>query len=35
MMSMDDLVVINVETSRIDSGYFVEKEFTELLCIPK
>ena len=31
MMSMDDLVAIGVETSRIDSGCSLEKEFTELI----
>ena len=30
MMSMADLVVINVETLKIDSGCFLEKEFTKL-----
>ena len=29
MMSMDDPVVIDVETLRIDSGCSFEKEFTE------
>ena len=32
MMSMIDLVPISVETLRIDSGCFLEKEFTELIC---
>ena len=31
MMSMDDLIVIGVETLRIDSGCSLEKEFTELI----
>ena len=31
MMSMVDLVVIGVETTRIDSGFSVEKELTELI----
>ena len=31
MMSMVDLVVIDVETLRIDSRSFLEKEFTELI----
>ena len=31
MMSMADIVAINVETLRIDSGYFSEKEFTKLI----
>ena len=31
MMSMIDLVAIGVETPRIDSGCFLEKEFTELI----
>ena len=33
MMSMADLVAINVETLRIDSGCSLEKEFIELICI--
>ena len=33
IMSMTDLVAINVETLRIDSGWPLEKEFTELICI--
>ena len=33
MMSMTDLVAIGVETPRIDSGYSLEKEFTELICM--
>ena len=32
MMSMVDLVAINVETLRIDSRCSLEKEFTELIC---
>ena len=31
MMSMADHVAIDVETLRIDSGYSLEKEFTELI----
>ena len=31
MMSMFDLVAIGVETLRINSGYFLEKEFTKLI----
>ena len=31
MMSMADLIVIGVETLRIDSGCSLEKEFTELI----
>ena len=31
MMSMDDLVAIDVETLRIDSGCSLEKEFIELI----
>ena len=31
MMSMTDLVVIGVETPRIDSRCSLEKEFTELI----
>ena len=31
MMSMADPVAIDVETLRIDSGYFLEKEFTKLI----
>ena len=31
MMSMVDLITIGVETLRIDSGCFLEKEFTELI----
>ena len=31
MMSMTDLIDINVETLRIDSGCSLEKEFTELI----
>ena len=33
MMSMDDLVDINVETLRIDNGCSLEKEFTALVRI--
>ena len=33
MMSMADPVAIGVETLRIDSGYSLEKELTELICI--
>ena len=31
MMNMTDLVAIDVETLRIDSGCYLEKEFTELI----
>ena len=31
MMSMADPVAIGVETPKIDSGYSLEKEFTELI----
>ena len=31
MMSMGDPIAITVETLRIDSGYSLEKEFTELI----
>ena len=31
MMSMADLIAIGVETLRIDSGYSLQKEFTELI----
>ena len=31
MMSMADPIAINVGTLRIDSGYSLEKEFTELI----
>ena len=31
MMSMDDPVAIGVETLSIDSGCFLEKEFTKLI----
>ena len=33
MMSMANLVVIGVETPKIDSGCSLEKEFTKLICI--
>ena len=33
MISMANLVAIGVETPRIDSGCFLEKEFTELICM--
>ena len=33
MMSMIDPIAIDVETLRIDSGCFLEKELTELICI--
>ena len=33
MISMADHVAIGVETLRIDSGYFLEKEFIELTHI--
>ena len=31
MMSMTDYVAIDVETLRIDSGCYLEKEFNELI----
>ena len=31
MMNIVDLVVIGMETLRIDSGCYLEKEFTELI----
>ena len=31
MMSMTDPIAIGVETRRIDSGFSLEKEFTELI----
>ena len=33
MMSMVDPIAIGVETLRIDSGCYLEKEFTELICM--
>ena len=33
MMSMADPIAIGVETLRIDSGYFFEKEFAELIRV--
>ena len=33
MMSMADPIAIGVETLRIDSGCYLEKEFTELICM--
>ena len=33
MMSMTNLVVIGMETVRIDSGCSLEKEFTELILM--
>ena len=33
LMSMTDFVAICVEVLRIDSGYFLEKQFTELIHI--
>ena len=33
MISMADIIVIGVETLRIDSGCSLEKEFTELICM--
>ena len=33
MMSMADLIAIDVETLRIDSGCSFEKEFIELICM--
>ena len=32
MISMTDLVTINVEILRIDSELYLEKEFIELIC---
>ena len=32
-MSMVDPVVTSVETLRIDSGFSLKKEFTELICM--
>ena len=33
MMSMVYLVAIGVEILKIDSGYSLKKEFTELICM--
>ena len=33
VMSMTDLVAIDVETLRIDNGCSMKKEFTELICM--
>ena len=33
MMSMTDLIVIGVETLRIDNGCSLEKEFTKLILM--
>ena len=33
MISMADLVAIDVETLRIDGGCSLEKEFAKLICI--
>ena len=33
IMSMTDSIAIGVETLRIDSGFYLEKEFTELICM--
>ena len=33
MMSMADLVAIDVKTLRINSGCFLEKEFIGLICM--
>ena len=33
MMSMADLIIISVEILWIDSGYSLEKEFAELICM--
>ena len=33
MTSMIDLVAINMEILWIDSRYYLEKEFTELICM--
>ena len=33
IMSIADLVAIDVETQRIDRGCSLEKEFTELICM--
>ena len=32
MMSMTNLVAIDIKTLRIDSGCSLEKEYTELIC---
>ena len=32
-MSMTDLVAIDIETPRINSGCSLEKEFTKLICM--
>ena len=32
-MSMANVVDIDVETLRIDSGCFLEKEFSEMICM--
>ena len=33
VMSMADLVTINVETPRIESGCYLKKKFIELICM--
>ena len=33
MMSMVDPIAIDVEILKINSGYSLKKEFTELMCI--
>ena len=33
IISIADLVAIDVELPRIDSGYSLEKDFTKLICI--
>ena len=33
MMSMNDPIAIGVETLRIDTGCYLEKEFTELIRV--
>ena len=33
MMSMADLIIIGIETLKIDSGCSLEKEFTELILM--
>ena len=33
MMSMVDLIAIGMETPKIDSDYYLKKEFTELICV--
>ena len=33
IICMADSIAVSVETLRIDSGYSLEKEFTELICM--